>query len=89
MNKINYKTSKDYTKLIELIETGYQVVCFVHDSNVIKQCYAIAEKSTLREDKSILIVRTQVYGYLYQYDANDFINDCNHYNLEYIQPTLE
>ena len=29
MNKLKYKTSKDYKRLHELLDQGYEVVCFI------------------------------------------------------------
>lgn len=88
MKKINYETSTNYEKLVELIKNGREIICFLHDNDYIKLGYAKIENSELYESKIILSVGAQGSGYFQEYEVLDFISSCKKYNLGFIDPNL-
>jgi len=93
----NYKTSKDYNKLFDLVQTQ-RVICIVTYTDKISDTKEIAIKdicasSALISESSINIgARGTGFITAMEFDGKtikeDFIRQCEHYNLEYIEPNL-
>ena len=92
-----YKISKDYERLYDLIQTQ-RVICIVTYSDKIRdgaevEMRDICSSSALLGDNSINIgCRGTSYVTAMEFDGmsikEDFIKQCEHYHLEYIEPDL-
>lgn len=84
----NYETSKDYELLYELIKTQ-RVVCFVQCKDY--KVKDIAQSSAIFREEHINIGARGI-GYVSAFDfedktiKEDFIEQCNFYDLEFIEP---
>lgn len=104
MKRINYKTSRDYTHLKELLDAGYEVVCFItYDFNerhkgekdyfeliTTDVCYARFD-SEGRFSRYSVNSRGQGYidYWVHQDKKYTFEEICEAENLEYIEPNKE
>ena len=96
---LSYKTSRDYKRLKELLDAGYQVVCFT--------TYDFNEHDKGREDYQEYLTTDICYAYLYdgryylaargiEYSAywpdmrryKSFEEMCEDSQVEFIEPTL-
>lgn len=95
-----YNTSKDYEKLFELIKTQ-RIVCFVtyeqtiggNSNNKITLTDVCASSIVYNADFINIGVRGVGYVSAMEFDnktiKEDFIRQCEHYKLEYIEPIKE
>ena len=93
MDDFNYKTSKDYTHLKELLDNGQQVVCFVEwvapsknvFTDICKACVLSPNSPEYRHYS--FSARGIGYGdYWPQIDDWSFEEHCESLKLEYIEP---
>lgn len=85
LKSFNYKTSKDYELLFELIKVQ-RVVCFVKNRTVYDIC---ANTPSLSKDIDIGVRgRSYIYavGKTEEEIKKDFISQCEDYELEFILP---
>ena len=86
-----YKTSKDYKHLIELLDKGYEVVCFcTYDINrngiiVTDVCRARSQEN----GRYSISARGIEYGCYWpsMHAFDSFEEMCEHLKLDYIEPT--
>lgn len=96
----NYNTSKDYEKLFELVKTQ-RVVCFVTyeetiggNSNNKITLTDICASSAFKSNSDVVNLGVRGTGYVtaMEFDGKtvkeDFIRQCEHYKLEYIEPNI-
>ena len=87
MKKFNYKTSKDYERLYELVKKQ-QVVCFVKPfDDEDKNIQILCSNPPYGGDTRYLQIETLGVCYIYEKDKASFIKSCNKYNLEYVYPS--
>ena len=78
-----YKTSKDYKKLFELAQKQ-SIVCICNYS---KNCRDVAH--TLAERDNTLSVSARGTSYITGFGLDDFVEQCEKYELEWIIPNKE
>jgi hypothetical protein len=84
-----HKTSKDYTRLFELLRKGYEIICYV-DYNFVgstsKPCRDIC-RARMSGNRFSFGARGIEYGCYRRQSAKDknlFFEDCRRMNLEFI-----
>ncbi len=87
MSKLNYNTSKDYKRLKELLDEGYEVVCIIPSEFPRGNMCAFVR----REHSAVYPHRRDYvfaeFGFYIQ--EKDFIESCIARNIEFIEPTEE
>ena len=93
----NYKTSKDYNRLFELMKQ-HRIVCFVdYNREPTENGYMIQDicqsSIILESDSAKIGCRGVSYIDAFEYKENsvleDFIEQCNDYNLEFIDLNVD
>ena len=85
MLEFNYKTSKDYNKLYELMKYE-RIVCFIKQED---ENFKIAISNQCFKDNKYLQVGCVGTTYIVTKDKESFIKSCKRYDLEYIEPNRE
>lgn len=85
-----YKTSKDYKHLKELLDNGYQVVCFcTYDVN---KGYYVTDvcKATCYDGRYQISARGIEYGAYWpkMHRYKSFEDMCENRNIEFIEPNV-
>lgn len=78
-----YKTSKDYTRLKELLDMGYKVICLWSQADLYSPIISIAEK--IRGD----IDYYAVANWTCSTESKDFALFCELRQVEFIEPNDE
>ena len=79
---MNYKTSKDYNKLLELLNSGKKVICFIYQYSEERDIAMALVDNYL--DKKFYEVRVRGVVYFVSFNTEDFINNCELYKLEFV-----
>ena len=86
MNTNGYKTSRDYGRLKELLDSGYDVVCFCDYGNDMKDiCHAFADGDWYRLS-SRGIEYCSYWPGMHRYAS--FEEMCKDSDVEFIEPDL-
>lgn len=95
--KFNYNASKDYNKLFELVQ-NQRVICIVTTTNKLSNGDSIEIKNvcsnTALANKTSISIGTKGIGYIDAIEfedkslKEDFIEQCEFYKLEYIDPEM-
>ena len=83
-----YKTSKDYTHLKELLDTGHYVICFIHYAPQGTQ-YEFQDICIANKRKDVYEFCARGIGYLSIYEEwGDKFNElCDDSGVEFVSPT--
>jgi biotin carboxylase len=87
MSKLNYKTSKDYKRLKELLDKGYEVVCIIPSDYPNGNMCAFA-----RIEYSATYPRKKIYVFAefgFYATEEDFVEACVAKRIEFIEPNGE
>lgn len=87
MSKLNYKTSKDYKRLKELLDKGEEVICIIRSDFPSGNMCAIA-----RREPSFVSPHAGDYvfdEFGFYAPAKDFIEGCIARSIEFIEPNGE
>ena len=79
-----YKTSKNYKRLKELLDRGYEVVCFIDLGYNWHKYSILARRELVQGIDAYLMV-----GFWTVRAVDDFVRSCNTYDIEFIEPTEE
>lgn len=81
-----YKTSKDYTRLLDLMKTQ-SIICIVdYGTDCRDVAHTIFESYERHPDNPLMQVSARGIGYLHTNSPSEFIRQCEKYNLEFIEP---
>ena len=87
MSKLNYKTSKDYKQLKELLDSGKEIICIIRSDCPLGNMCTIVRRSysaTHPQEKSYVFSEFGFYCY-----ESDFTKACIARSIEFIEPNGE
>jgi len=79
-----YRTSKDYKRLKELLDKGYEIVCFIDLGYTDRKYTNLARKQMVQGVDAYNII-----GFWYHRNTKEFERACVAYDIEFIEPTEE
>ena len=80
-----YETLSDYKQLVELLDAGKQVICFVEKNGLFIPAYSEAVK--LKFHRVYVVDRNELY--VYADTAEEFMEQCREFKVAFIPPTKE